>query len=197
MRARDMMTKLDRLPTKEEEYRIPDFSLLSPADQDRANELLHQLHDDDGGDGFEEQRAEFWGLMEGLPLVGRNDPDGGPLIEVPHQLRSYWMWSQRAAKWRNFSFNNLGKVQTLRFVELCREYGYVEDDPELSCGDNVRRLKASMVPLADWEPDDRVEIGRMLDVAAGAADIDEPAKDTCALTSPVAIYAARASFGSG
>ena len=40
MRSRDMMTKLDRLPTRKEEVKVWDLSLLSPVDQDRANELM-------------------------------------------------------------------------------------------------------------------------------------------------------------
>jgi hypothetical protein len=39
MRARDMMAKLDRLPIREE-IKVPDLSLLSAEDQDRANDLL-------------------------------------------------------------------------------------------------------------------------------------------------------------
>jgi hypothetical protein len=168
MRSRDMMTKLDRLPTREEEVRIPDFSLLSPAEQDRANELMSLIGSvvDLDADDLQDVFAEFHRLTSGLPLLERDDPDQGPTIEVPDGLCFYWMWGQKASGWRHYLFSNLGKVQTLRFVELCREYGYVDDDPELSYGENRRQLKNLIIPLAEWEADDRAEMSALLDIAA-------------------------------
>ena len=41
MRSREMMARLDRFPKRAQgERKIPDFSLLTPAKLDRANELL-------------------------------------------------------------------------------------------------------------------------------------------------------------
>ena len=39
MRAREMMAKLDRLPTPKSEVKLWDVSLLSPEKQDRYSEL--------------------------------------------------------------------------------------------------------------------------------------------------------------
>jgi hypothetical protein len=40
VRARNMMVKLRRLPQRAEEVKVPDLSLLSPAEQDRVGELF-------------------------------------------------------------------------------------------------------------------------------------------------------------
>ena len=130
MRSRDMMNKLDRLPTRKEEVKVPDFSLLSPAEQDRASELMRLIRDaeDIQADSLEPTFIEFRNLVEGLPMLGEHDPEQGPLIEVPDDLRNYWMCNQKASEWRSYSFHKLGKVQTLRFAELCRAYGYETDE---------------------------------------------------------------------
>jgi hypothetical protein len=167
VRSRDMIAKLNRLPTRADEVKVPDFSLLSPADQDRALELLHRLgSSDDGGENFEDERQEFWALVEGLPWLGSDDPDQGAIIAVPYDLESYWIWSQKASEWRNYNFSKLGKVQTLRFVELCREYGYEDGAAGLSRGDRTRQVKEQMVPLAAWDAKDRKEMAGLLDIAA-------------------------------
>ena len=90
--------------------------------------------------------------------MGPDDPDQGPTIEVPDDLDHYWSWSQKASEWRHYSFNTLGKVQTLRFVELCRCYGYGTADG---------RVKDHIVPLTEWAAVDRAEMNALLDSAAG------------------------------
>ena len=174
MRSRDMMTKLDRLPTRKEEVKVWDLSLLSLAEQDRAHELLGLIGsaEDVDVESLEPTLIEFRNLVEGLPMLGEHDPEQGPSIEVPDGLRKYWTWSQKASEWRHYSFYNLGKVQTLRFVELCREYGYS------GCEDHSGRrdfmgvgVKDQMMPLAEWDSADRAEMAALLDVAAGSTDI--------------------------
>ena len=46
------------------------------------------------------------------------------------------------------------KVQILRFVELCEQYGYREG--------NTRE----MAPIDEWAPDDREELAELLEIAA-------------------------------
>jgi len=46
------------------------------------------------------------------------------------------------------------KVQILRFVELCEQYGYREG--------NTRE----MAPIGEWEADDREELVELLEIAA-------------------------------
>jgi hypothetical protein len=158
VRSRDMMAKLDRLPTRKEEVKVWDFSLLSPAEQDRASELMRLLGDaeDIEAESLEPIIMEFNALVADLPMLGEDDPEQGPTIGVPYDLAQYWTWSQRASEWRHYSFNALGKVQTLRFVELCREYGY-----------GTGPVKEQMIPLAEWDADDRAEMAALLDIAAG------------------------------
>jgi hypothetical protein len=167
------MTKLDRLPTRKEEVKIPDFSLLSPAEQDRAHELLSLIGSTEDADleSLEPTLIEFRTLVEGLPMLGEHDPEQGPSIEVPDGLRKYWTWGQKAPEWRHYSFSNLGKVQTLRFVELCREYGYGGGEDHSGRKDFMGvRVKDQMMPLAEWDPADRTEMAALLDVAAGSTD---------------------------
>jgi hypothetical protein len=173
MRSRDMMTKLDRLPTRKEEVKVWDLSLLSPAEQDRAHELLSLIGgaEDVDLESLEPTLTEFRTLVEGLPMLGEHDPEQGPSIEVPDGLRSYWTWSQKASEWRHYSFSNLGKVQTLRFVELCREYGYSGGEDDSAKNDAFgRQLRDQMTPLAEWDAADRAEMAALLDVAAAPTD---------------------------
>jgi hypothetical protein len=168
MRSRDMMTKLDRLPTRKEEVKVPDFSLLSPAEQDRASELMRLIRDaeDIQADSLEPIFIEFRNLVEGLPMLGEHDPEQGPLIEVPDDLRTYWMWNQKASEWRSYSFHRLGKVQTLRFVKLCRAHGYETDENSGKKDYYGKRLKDQITPLAEWDLADRTEMAKFLDVVA-------------------------------
>jgi hypothetical protein len=117
MRSRDMMTKLDRLPSKKEAVKVWDLSLLSPAEQDRASELMNLLRkaDDIQAENLEPDLMEFRALVKNLPMLGEDEPEQGPTIEVPYDLGQYWCWIQKASSWRHYSFGDLGKVQTLRF----------------------------------------------------------------------------------
>ena len=158
MRSREMMARLDRLPkTRDGTQKVPDISLLSPEKQDRVRELLALLVGLDGT-GSKVLYTEFEDLVGGLPLIGRDDPENGPLIEVPEQLYSFWQRQQSASNWRSLNFHKLGKVQTLRFVELCEQYGF-RAEPDTP-------VKAQIRPLHGWTPNHRAELERLLDVAA-------------------------------
>lgn len=109
---------------------------------------------------FDTAFAEFDKLVRDLPLLGPNDPEQGPSIEVPGTLVRYWEWRRQhpASSWRSHDFRKWGKVQTLRFVELCEQYGFKRgaDTP----------VKAQMLPLHEWAAGDRSELQEMLDMAA-------------------------------
>jgi hypothetical protein len=56
-----------------------------------------------------------------LSREGANSAAGekftGPKIEVPRALERYWAWVKPPAGGRGYRFDNLGRVETLRFVE--------------------------------------------------------------------------------
>jgi len=101
--------------------------------------------------------VELHNLVHGLPLLGRDDPEQGPLIEVPHTLVEYWQRQQPLSPWRPFDFSKMSKVQTLRFVELCEQYGFKEGIGDLN--------RAQMVPLAAWQAGDQAELQDLLKIA--------------------------------
>ena len=151
-----MTAKLDRLPISEE-IKVWDLSLLSPEDQDRANDLMDLIQDSTDIEAKGVKAAiKFENLVEGLPLLGKNDRGQGPKIEVPRSLAHYWQWRQHASEWRDYSFDKLKKVQSIRFVELCEQYGFREG----STGE--------MAPIDEWETDDREELTELLEIAASA-----------------------------
>ena len=159
MRAREMMAKLDRLPTPKSEVKLWDLSLLSPQDYDRVIDLLRLIgrSENKKAESLTPAFAELSALVRDLPRLGKDDPKQGPVIEVPDGLADYWQWQQKASKWRSYDFYELSKVQTLRFVELCKRYGYVA---------GPGRIKEQMTPLAQWRTDDRAEMTELLDIAA-------------------------------
>jgi hypothetical protein len=155
-----MMAKLDRLPTPKGQVKLWDVSLLSPEKQDRFNELselILQSQPKDVNSGMMDGVfLEVIDLVDDLPLRGPNDPEQGPLIEIPGALARYWQW-QPASNWRSYSFHKLSKVQTLRFVELCERYGYAAGPGP---------IKEQMTPLAQWRTNDRAEMVELLEIAA-------------------------------
>jgi len=59
----------------------------------------------------------------------------------------------------------------LRFVELCREYGYGGGEDDSAKNDAFgRRLRKQMMPLAEWDAADRAEMAALLDIAAASID---------------------------
>src|SRR5215813_1059378 len=99
-------------------------------DQDRAKELMDLIQGstDIEAEGLKATIIEFENLVEGLPLSGENDRRQGPKIEVPRGIGYYWQsrWRQHASEYQHYYFEELKKVQILRFVELCERYGYRE-----------------------------------------------------------------------
>ena len=157
-----MLARLDRWPVEPEDMKFPDISLLSPTDQDRVHELFTKMGDPDERVQptiSEAELKELAELLRGLPLVDGIEQFSGPKIEVPQALEYYWKWTQPAAAWRHYSFYEMGKVETLRFVALCARYGWQD-------GLGGVKLKECMVPLGDWHPDDRAEMTELLDKAA-------------------------------
>ena len=161
MRAREMMARLKRLPKpRGGDQRVWDLSLLSPEKQDRFEELSELIlaSKDIQAKALDGVFAEFDKLARDLPLLEPNEPQKGPLIKVPEALARYWEFQHGASKWRSLDFFKLSKVQTLRFVELCEEYGFT-DETDIP-------VKAQMLPLHAWPARDRAELQEMLDVAA-------------------------------
>jgi hypothetical protein len=93
-----------------------------------------------------------------VPTLRPGEKFAGPKIEVPRALVRYWDWVKPAVG-RCYRFDNLGKVETLRFVELCKFYS---GDESL----RVMRLIDRMLPLDEWEPADGAEMEAMLEKAA-------------------------------
>ncbi len=104
MRAREMMAKLDRLPTPKSEVNLWDLSLLSPYDYDRATYLMRLIgcSENKEAESLDTAISEFAALVRDLPLLGKDDPQQGPVIEVPAELEDYWQRQQKASEWRYY-----------------------------------------------------------------------------------------------
>jgi hypothetical protein len=56
-------------------------------------------------------------------------------------------------------------VQKVRFVELCRKYGWEGEYPNpVRFGDRLRRDPVRLLPLSEWDPEDEAELRSLLDV---------------------------------
>jgi hypothetical protein len=155
------MSRLDRLPKKRgSEQKVWDLSLLSPEKQDRVDELFRLIlgSKDIDSANLDTLIAEMDELVRNVPLLGPDDVEQGPVIEVPGQLARYWQWQQPTHRWRSLDFFKLSKVQTLRFVELCKQYDF-RDETETP-------VKAQMLPLHAWPSRDRAELELLLGLAA-------------------------------
>jgi hypothetical protein len=157
-----MLIKLGGLRLPAIEVGCPDLSLLSPEEQDRTWELAKKV--DNTLRGLEpgitlKEFREAEGLLAKVPRLGPGETFAGPRIKVPRALKHYWDWVKPAAGGSGYRFRNLGKVETLRFVELCKYY---------SEGESLRgmRLIDRMLPLDEWQPDDKAEMEAMLEKAA-------------------------------
>jgi hypothetical protein len=154
-----MLIKLGRMRLPPIEAGCPDISLLSPEEQDRFWELAKKVKNTveglEPGITIEEFR-ESEELAAKVPRLGPGQTFAGPKIKVPRALESYWSWVKPTGG-SGYRFGNLGKVETLRFVELCKSY--TEDLPGMS-------LKDRILPLDEWAPDDMAEMEAMLEKAA-------------------------------
>jgi hypothetical protein len=162
MRSRQMLIKLGGLRLPAIEVGCPDLSLLSPEEQDRTWELAKKV--DNTLQGLEpgitlKEFQEAEGLLAKVPRLGPGEKFAGPRIKVPRALKHYWDWIKPAAGGSGYRFDNLGKVETLRFVELCN---YYSGDESL----RGMRLIDRMLPLDEWQADDKAEMEGMLEKAA-------------------------------
>ena len=161
MRSRQMLIKLGGLHLPPLEAGCPDLTLLTPEEQDRVWELAKKgnntLEGLEPGITMDEFR-ELEGLLAKVPRLGPGETFAGPKIGVPRALYHYWRWVKPAGG-SGYRFRNLGKVETLRFVELCKHYS---EDESL----RGMRLIDRMLPLDEWQPDHKAEMEAMLEKAA-------------------------------
>jgi hypothetical protein len=184
MRAREMHNKLDKLSgsVDDDEHTCPDISLLSPEDQDRVHEILAKFK---GAKGEQEISAkieenvvtvaelnEMFGLWAGLPRLGPGDGFRGPSYEIPPHLCSYFTHFRRRENegvHPQFDFPKLKAVQKVRFVELCRKYGWQGEYPDpvrhRRCNHWKHRDSVRLLPFSEWDPEDETELRSLLDVA--------------------------------
>jgi hypothetical protein len=156
-----MLIKLGRLHLPPLEAECPDLTLLTPEEQDRVEELdkkgKNTLEGLEPGITMDEVR-ELEGLLAKVPRVGPGGTLAGPRIRVPRALERYWRYVKPAGG-SGYRFGNLGKVETLRFVELCTFYSV---HGSLSGWSLIDRI----LPLEDWDSDDKAEMEAMLEKAA-------------------------------
>ena len=161
MRSRQMLIKLGGVHLPATEAGCPDLSLLTPGEQDQVWELSRKCRN--SLQGVEpgvtpEELREVQGLLAKVPTLRPGEKFAGPRIEVPRALKRYWHWVKPTARGSGYRFHNLGKVETLRFVELCTFY---DVDESLRGWSLIER----MLPLDEWQPDDRAEMEAMLEKA--------------------------------
>jgi hypothetical protein len=157
-----MLIKLGRLNLPAIEMGCPDLSLLTPEEQDRVWDLSRRCRNSLQGTEpgiTPEVVREFQGLVAKVPTLGPGEKFAGPKIEVPRALKRYWDWVKPPAGGRAYRFDNMGKVETLRFVELCSFYSV---DESLRCWSLIDRL----LPLDEWQPEDKTEMEALLEKAA-------------------------------
>ena len=183
MRAREMHNKLDRLSgsVDDGENTCPDISLLSPEDQDRAHELLAKIEGVENEQEFlakinentitEAELRELSYLFDELPQLGPGDRFKGPSYEIPLELCSYFThFRRRENEGRvqpRFDCNKLKLVQKVRFVELCRKYGWEGEYPNADRGHvwKKHRDPVRLVALSEWDSEDEAELRSFLDTA--------------------------------
>lgn len=111
-------------------------------------------------------------LFAELPQLGPGDRFKGPSYEIPLELCSYFTHFLRRENegqvQPQFEFHKLKVVEKVRFVELCRKYGWEGEYPR----DYSRHYFTSgrwgipgLLPLSQWEPDDEAELRSLMDVA--------------------------------
>jgi hypothetical protein len=179
MRAREMNNKLDKLwASDNDEQTCPDISLLSPQDQDRVHEILAKIKD-------VKDEHEFWAriqenivtqvelrevldLWEELPILGPGDGFKGPSYGIPLELCSHFRRRENEGVHAQFDFHKLKLVQKVRFVELCRKYGWEGEYPRDRSRNYFKLAKwgiPGLLPLSQWDPEHEAELRSLLDVA--------------------------------
>jgi hypothetical protein len=178
MRAREMHNKLDRLApsSEDDEHNIPDLTLLSPEDQDWVDEMFEKVRaaEEDGAKSITPAEVrKLLDLLNDLPVLGPDDKFAGPDLDIPREIEMHFTlakWHEEGRHhWPRFDFfHKLKAVQKVRFVELCRQYGWEGEYPR----DRSRRYFKlgrwgipGLLPLSQWDPDDEAEMRSLLDVA--------------------------------
>ena len=121
MRAREMHNKLNKLSLSgDEDDTCPDLSLLSPEDRDWVNEMCERVKqaEDAATSGITEAEArKFIDMLNALPWRGWHEKRKGPSYDMSRNLERHF---------HDFDLSTLKVVQKVRFVELCRKYGWRE-----------------------------------------------------------------------
>ena len=150
-----MLGRLRKFPAPPQDERVNDFSVLSPAEQDRIWELAAKIDDSCGIS--DKEFTELHNLVESTPLIGPKDPQGGPDLEIPPGLKKYWSFHKGAANWRHYDFQSkLLAVQKVRFAELCRQHGWQDG----------KSPRITMQPIDTWSDNDYNEMTALLDAAS-------------------------------
>ena len=178
MRAREMHNKLDKLAlsAEDEGQTFHDLTLLSPEDQDWVDKLSERIGNaEDGSNNVitEAEARKLHDLLNCLPVLGPGDKLGGPDLEIPREIGTHFTlakWHEEERHhWPRFDFfHKLKAVQKVRFVELCRQYGWEGEYPR----DRSRHYFKlgrwgipGLLPLNEWVPKDEAEMRSLLDVA--------------------------------
>jgi hypothetical protein len=180
MRSREMNNKLDRLApsSEDDEHAIPDLTLLSPELQDWVDEMFEKIRaSEDGPENVitEAEARKLIELLNGLPVLGRDDKFAGPDLDIPREIEEHFTlakWHEDGRHhWPSFDFfRRLKAVQTVRFVELCRKYGWEGEYPDPDRGRGRKRHWAHrdpvrLLPLNQWDSEDEAELRSLLDLA--------------------------------
>jgi hypothetical protein len=170
MRSREMHNKLDKLsvPSEDDEHNIPDLTLLSPELQDWVNEMFGKVRDKSISDT---EAHKLCDLLRELPSLGPGEHFQGPCLEIPRGIETHFQlakWHEEGRyHWPRFDLYKLKAVQKVRFVDLCRKYGWKGEYPR----DRSHRFESGrwgipgLLPLSQWDPEDEVELRSLLDTA--------------------------------
>jgi hypothetical protein len=115
---------------------------------------------------------EMFGLWAELPRLGPGEGFKGPSYSIPYELCDYFtrvFRRENEGQWR-FDYHKLKLVQKVRFVELCRKYGWEGEYPNPDRGRGRKRHWAHrdpvrLLPLSQWDSEDEAELRSLLDVA--------------------------------
>ena len=172
MRAREMNNKLDKLAlsAEDEEHTFPDLSLLSPEDQDWVHEMFAKIRE--AKDEVENvvtpaEGRKLLDLLKELPVRGRDDKFAGPDLDIPREIDAHFTlakWHEEGRhRWPRLDFYKLKAVQKVRFVELCRQYGWEGEYPRDRSHRYIEPGRwgiPGLLPLNQWHSDNEGSCGR-------------------------------------
>jgi hypothetical protein len=146
MRSRTMLRRLDRIaPAEAEDQSLPNLSVLSPWEYDRLMDLIDRIAAKSLSPAESQELVALWGKC---PV--RTDGDRFVPVEIPRGSEKCWQFRDGASQWRPYNFDRLRMTERERYLALCAKY---------------RGESRRMVPLEQWDPDDRVEMRALLDLA--------------------------------